>query len=75
MADDTLRTFMDRPLDFFEESVTNMHGIPRAELEELQREPVRRMRKWIVDEHCEPERVLPLWQVPEWKTADFASLG
>jgi len=38
MADDTLRTFMDRPLDFFGESLTKMHSIPREELEELQRE-------------------------------------
>jgi hypothetical protein len=38
MADDTLRAFMDRPLDFFEESVTKMHGIARGELDELQRE-------------------------------------
>jgi len=38
MADDTLRTFMDRPLDFFGESLTKMHSIPRDELEELQRE-------------------------------------
>jgi hypothetical protein len=30
MADDTLRTFMDRPLDFFEESLTKMHSIGRA---------------------------------------------
>jgi hypothetical protein len=27
-------------------------------------EPVRRMRKWIVDEECEPDRVFPLWQPP-----------
>jgi hypothetical protein len=27
-------------------------------------EPVRRMCKWIVDERCEPERVLPLWTIP-----------
>jgi hypothetical protein len=29
---------MDHPLDFFEESVTRMHSIPRADLEDLQRE-------------------------------------
>lgn len=28
-------------------------------------EPVRRMCKWIVDEHCEPDRVFPLWRAPE----------
>ena len=28
-------------------------------------EPVRRMCKWIVDEHCEPDRVFPLWQTPD----------
>jgi hypothetical protein len=33
-------------------------------------EPERRLCKWIVDEHCEPERVLPLW-----KTPDFALPG
>jgi len=33
-------------------------------------EPVRRMCKWIVDEHCEPERIYPLW-----KTLDFALPG
>lgn len=38
MTTDTLRTFMDRPLDFFGESLTAMHSIGRAELEELQRE-------------------------------------
>src|SRR5215472_17547682 len=37
MAIDTLRTFMDRPLTFFEESLTKMHSIGRDELEELQR--------------------------------------
>lgn len=38
MRTKTLQTFMDRPLDFFGESVTKMHSIPRDELEELQRE-------------------------------------
>ena len=28
-------------------------------------EPMRRMCKWIVDEHCEPERVVPLWKAPD----------
>jgi hypothetical protein len=28
-------------------------------------EPVRRMCKWIVDEHCEPERVFPKWRTPD----------
>lgn len=27
-------------------------------------EPLRRMCKWIVDEHCEPNRVFPLWHPP-----------
>jgi hypothetical protein len=26
-------------------------------------EPIRRMCKWIVDEECDPDRVLPLWQL------------
>ena len=38
MVSPEVRTFMDRPLDFFEESVTKMHGLPRAELEEMQRQ-------------------------------------
>jgi hypothetical protein len=25
-------------------------------------EPVRRMCKWVVEEHCSPDRVLPLWE-------------
>src|SRR5262249_43044718 len=33
-----LRTFMNTPLAFFEQSVTKMHSIPRVELEELQRQ-------------------------------------
>jgi len=28
-------------------------------------EPVRRMCKWIVEEQCDPEQVLPLWRVPD----------
>jgi hypothetical protein len=27
-------------------------------------EPVRRLCKWIVDETCEPDTVLPMWKVP-----------
>jgi hypothetical protein len=27
-------------------------------------EPVRRMCRWIVEESCDPERVLPLWKQP-----------
>ncbi len=27
-------------------------------------EPVRRMCKWIVEETCEPSKVLPLWELP-----------
>jgi hypothetical protein len=38
MADTALRMFMDRPLDYFEESVTKMHSVPREELEEMQRQ-------------------------------------
>lgn len=26
-------------------------------------EPIRRMCKWIVDEQCDPERVVPLWKI------------
>jgi hypothetical protein len=37
MADDGLRVFMERPLDFFEASLTKMHSISREELAELQR--------------------------------------
>jgi hypothetical protein len=37
MADDGLRVFMDRPLHFFEGSLTKMHSIPRDELAEVQR--------------------------------------
>jgi hypothetical protein len=33
MGAKAVQTFMDRPLDFFEESVTKMHSIPRDELE------------------------------------------
>jgi hypothetical protein len=32
-------------------------------------EPVRRMCKWIVDEECDPSRVLPLWEVPSMTPA------
>lgn len=38
MVSADLRMFMDRPLDFFEESVTKMHSVPRADLEEMQRQ-------------------------------------
>lgn len=27
-------------------------------------EPMRRMCKWVVDEECDPDRVLPMWRVP-----------
>ena len=27
-------------------------------------EPLRRMCKWVVDEHCDPERVVPMWRDP-----------
>ncbi|MDT7795536.1 MAG: hypothetical protein QOD59_4977, partial [Mycobacterium sp.] len=33
----SVRDFMDDPIGFFGESLTQMHSIPRAELEELQR--------------------------------------
>jgi hypothetical protein len=33
-------------------------------------EPVRRMCKWIVDEQCEPDRVLPLWKTPDLAFSD-----
>ena len=26
-------------------------------------EPIRRMCKWIVDEQCDPDRVMPLWKI------------
>jgi hypothetical protein len=26
-------------------------------------EPIRRMCKWIVDEECDPEAVIPLWRL------------
>jgi hypothetical protein len=32
-------------------------------------EPVRRMCKWIVEEHCLPDRVLPLWESPDLTSA------
>ncbi|WP_063042169.1 hypothetical protein [Nocardia pseudovaccinii] len=38
MSKHTVVTFMDHPFDYFDESVTKMHSLPRAELEELQRE-------------------------------------
>jgi hypothetical protein len=31
-------------------------------------EPVRRMCKWIVDEHCEPDRVFPMWKASDLAT-------
>ena len=34
----TVETFMNDPIEFFDESVTKMHTIPRDELESLQRE-------------------------------------
>ena len=38
MSTQTVETFMNSPLDYFGESITPMHSIPRGELEELQRE-------------------------------------
>jgi hypothetical protein len=34
----TVETFMNDPIEFFDQSVTKMHSIPRDELEQLQRE-------------------------------------
>jgi hypothetical protein len=28
-------------------------------------EPIRRMCKWIVDEQCDADRVLPMWKIPD----------
>ncbi|WP_319448699.1 MULTISPECIES: hypothetical protein [unclassified Mycobacterium] len=38
MTTQSVRTFMDSPLTHFGESITAMHSVPRAELEDLQRE-------------------------------------
>jgi hypothetical protein len=37
MSTHTVQTFMNSPLNYFGESITPMHSIPRDELEELQR--------------------------------------
>jgi hypothetical protein len=40
-------------------------------------EPIRRMCKWIVDEECDPEVVIPLWrlgQAPGAADADLAQV-
>jgi hypothetical protein len=43
-----LETFMNTPLAYFEESITKMHSVPRAELEEMQREAmVKRVAEHI----------------------------
>jgi hypothetical protein len=49
MTENRLRVFMDRPLDFFGESLTAMHSIARDELEEMQREAM--IERFA--EHCE----------------------
>ena len=36
MTHRTLGNFMNEPIDFFDHSITEMHSIPRAELEALQ---------------------------------------
>jgi hypothetical protein len=33
-------------------------------------EPVRRMCKWIVEERCEPDKVVPLWRAPDLTFSD-----
>jgi hypothetical protein len=42
MNDGTVATFMDDPVDYFGRSVTKMHSIARAELEDLQRAAMAR---------------------------------
>jgi hypothetical protein len=48
MSDD-VTTFMNTPMTYFENSITKMHSVPRAELLELQREAMVRR----VSEHIE----------------------
>ncbi len=36
-------------------------------------EPLRRMAKWIVDESCDPERVVPMWEAPAAEPSGGAS--
>jgi hypothetical protein len=38
-------------------------------------EPIRRMCKWIVDEECDPERVIPLWRLGGAARGPDASLA
>jgi hypothetical protein len=42
MPEKTLDTFMNDPIAYFDHSITQMHRIPREELEALQREAMRR---------------------------------
>jgi len=42
MPEKTLDTFMNDPIAYFDHSITQMHRIPRDELEALQREAMRR---------------------------------
>lgn len=42
MATQSIENFMNSPLTYFGESITPMHSVPRAELEELQREAMIR---------------------------------
>jgi hypothetical protein len=42
VANSSVETFMNDPIAFFDQSITKMHQIPRAELEMLQREAMAR---------------------------------
>ena len=44
MADKTLDLFMNDPIEYFDHSITKMHGIARAELSTLQREAMADIR-------------------------------
>jgi len=37
-------------------------------------EPIRRMCKWIVDEECDPDVVVPLWRLSEFAETSSAEL-
>jgi hypothetical protein len=38
-------------------------------------EPIRRMCKWIVDEECDPEIVIPLWRLGQHSDPGLTSVG
>ena len=38
-------------------------------------EPIRRMCKWIVDEECDADRVIPLWRLGGAARGPDASLA